>query len=120
MTPTDTPGSATPMPPATPAASSSTRVTSTEPSERSATVHEPVWPRWRTAIVTAKLAPFARSCVRQGASPSAVASAGRHTSPPTMHRPVRIAATRRAGTPPAPVATPAPASTTATRASSAA
>ena len=88
-----------PTPTTPPSSFSSSRVTSARPSERSASCHSPCPPSRTTATSTVVSCRLERSLVTHGSRPEAAASELRHTSPPTMQRPVRTVAITRSRTP---------------------
>ena len=94
-------------------------MTSTDPSEREATVHSSPPPSRRDASTTVPVLPRERSCTVHGESPAASASDARHTSPATTQMLVRTPAATARPTPSRPAAAPAPASAAATRPSTA-
>ena len=88
-----------PTPTVPPSSFSSSRVTIARPSERSASCHSPCPPSRTTAMSTRRvlaLGPLARQARRE---PGRAASESRHTSPPTMQRPVRTVVMTRSPTP---------------------
>ena len=106
------------MPVEAPTVRPSVSVTTTDPSERVATVSSSPPPSRSEASTTVAPPPRVRSIVVQGDRPAASASDARHTSPATTQIPVRTPAATAAPTSPSPAtAAPPAASAAATSAS---